>query len=54
MRVMMIKGDAEPGAAPSEELLTAMGSYNDELHKPSHDGAGAHHEGDRPLQVRPT
>jgi hypothetical protein len=32
MRVMlMIKGDREPGAAPSEELLTAMGSYNDEL-----------------------
>jgi hypothetical protein len=34
MRVMlMIKGDPEPGAAPSEELLTAMGSYNDELEK---------------------
>jgi hypothetical protein len=32
MRVMlMIKGDPQPGAAPSEELLTAMGSYNDEL-----------------------
>ena len=32
MRVMMmIKGDPEAGAAPSEELLTAMGSYNDEL-----------------------
>jgi hypothetical protein len=32
MRVMMmIKGDPEPGAAPSEELLAAMGSYNDEL-----------------------
>jgi hypothetical protein len=32
MRVMMmIKGDPEPGAAPSEELLTAMGRYNDEL-----------------------
>ena len=32
MRVMMmIKGDPAPGAAPSEELLTAMGSYNDEL-----------------------
>jgi hypothetical protein len=32
MRVMlMIKGDPEPGAAPSEELLTAMGSYNEEL-----------------------
>ena len=32
MRVMlMIKGDPEPGARPSEELLTAMGTYNDEL-----------------------
>jgi hypothetical protein len=32
MRVMLtIKGDPEPGAAPSEELLTAMGRYNDEL-----------------------
>ena len=29
--MMMIKGDPEPGAAPSEELLTAMGRYNDEL-----------------------
>jgi hypothetical protein len=32
MRVMMmIKGDPEAGAAPSEELLGAMGKYNDEL-----------------------
>ena len=32
MRVMlMIKGDPEPGAAPSEELFAAMGRYNDEL-----------------------
>jgi hypothetical protein len=32
MRVMlMIKGDPESGAVPSEELLTAMGRYNDEL-----------------------
>ena len=32
MRVMlMIKGDPEPGAAPSEELLAAMGRYNNEL-----------------------
>ena len=32
MRVMlMIKGDPEPGARPSEELLAAMGRYNDEL-----------------------
>jgi hypothetical protein len=34
MRVMlMIKGDPEPGAAPSDELLAAMGRYNDELRK---------------------
>jgi hypothetical protein len=32
VRVMLlIKGDPEPGAAPGEELLTAMGRYNDEL-----------------------
>ena len=32
MRVMlMIKGEPQPGAAPSEELLAAMGSYNDKL-----------------------
>ena len=32
MRVMlMIKGDPEPGATPSEELLTEMGRYNQEL-----------------------
>ena len=32
MRVMlMIKGDPQPGAAPSEELLAAMGRYNNEL-----------------------
>jgi hypothetical protein len=32
MRVMlMIKGDPQPGAAPSQELLAAMGRYNDEL-----------------------
>ena len=32
MRVMlMIKGDPEPGAMPSEELLAAMGKYNDQL-----------------------
>jgi hypothetical protein len=34
MRVMlMIKGDPQPGAAPSEELLAAMGRYNDDLQK---------------------
>ena len=32
MRVMLlIKGDPAPGARPSEELLAAMGKYNDEL-----------------------
>ena len=34
MRVMlMIKGDPDPGAVPSMELLTAIGKYNDELEK---------------------
>ncbi|HSZ43625.1 MAG TPA: YciI family protein [Trebonia sp.] len=34
MRVMlMIKGDPDPGAVPGEELLAAMGRYNDELEK---------------------
>ncbi len=34
MRVMfMIKGDPDSGAVPSEELLVAMGRYNDELRK---------------------
>ena len=32
MRVMlMIKGDPEPGATPSDELLAAMGRYNEDL-----------------------
>ena len=32
MRAMlMIKGDPEPGAQPSDELLSAMGRYNDQL-----------------------
>jgi hypothetical protein len=32
MRVMMlVKGDQEPGEVPSEELLAAMGRYNEEL-----------------------
>ena len=32
MRMMlMIKGDPAPGAAPSEELLSEMGRFNDEL-----------------------
>jgi hypothetical protein len=29
--ILLIKGDPEPGAVPSEELLGAMGRYNDEL-----------------------
>jgi hypothetical protein len=34
MRVMMfVKGDQEPGQLPSEELLAAMGRYNEELTK---------------------
>jgi hypothetical protein len=34
MRVMLItKGDPEPGAQPGEELLAAMGKYNEELMK---------------------
>jgi len=34
MRVMMmVKGDPEPGQLPSEDLLAAMGKYNEELAK---------------------
>jgi hypothetical protein len=34
MRVMMmVKGDQQPGELPSEELLAAMGKYNEELTK---------------------
>jgi hypothetical protein len=34
MRVMMfVKGDPEPGQLPSEEVLEAMGKYNEELSK---------------------
>jgi hypothetical protein len=29
--IMMVKGDQEPGELPSEELLAAMGKYNEEL-----------------------
>ena len=29
--MLTIKGDPQPGAAPSEELLGATGRYNDEL-----------------------
>jgi hypothetical protein len=31
--MMMIKGDPEPGALPSGQLLEAMGKYNEELTK---------------------
>jgi hypothetical protein len=31
--MMFIKGDPEPGQLPSEELLAAMGKYNEELAK---------------------
>jgi hypothetical protein len=31
--LMMIKGDSAPGQMPSEELLAAMGRYNEELAK---------------------
>jgi len=34
MRVLLlIKGDPDPGAAPSDALLAAMGRYNDELER---------------------
>jgi hypothetical protein len=34
MRVlMMVKGDQEPGELPREELMAAMGKYNEELTK---------------------
>ncbi len=34
MRVMMmVKGDPQPGQLPSDELLAAMGRYNEELAK---------------------
>jgi hypothetical protein len=31
--IMMVKGDPEPGQLPSEELLAAMGKYNEDLAK---------------------
>jgi hypothetical protein len=31
--MMMVKGDQEPGEVPSEQLLVAMDSYNEELRK---------------------
>jgi hypothetical protein len=34
MRVMLlIKGDPQPGAAPSEEPVGAVGSHNEELNR---------------------
>jgi hypothetical protein len=33
VRVMMIKGDREPGHLPSEEFLAQIGNYNQELSK---------------------
>jgi hypothetical protein len=34
MRVMLlIKEDPQPGAAPSEEPVRAVGSYNEELNR---------------------
>jgi hypothetical protein len=29
--MLLIKGDPEPGAMPSQELFEALGRYNDEL-----------------------
>ena len=49
MRVMlMIKGDPEPGAMPSDELLAAMEKYNDELREAGVliDLAGLHPSGE--------
>jgi hypothetical protein len=43
MRFMVIvraTKDSEPGALPSEELLTAMGKYNEELAKARHPARG--------------
>jgi hypothetical protein len=49
MRVMLlIKGDPEPGAMPSQELFEAMGRYNDELRDAGVllDLAGLHRSGE--------
>ncbi len=42
--MLMVKGDSEPGVTPSEELLAAMGKYNEELMKAGVllDGSGLH------------
>ncbi|MGH2653138.1 MAG: YciI family protein [Actinomycetota bacterium] len=64
MRVMMfVKGDPEPGALPSEELLEAMGKYNEELTKagvlldlsglhPSAEGVRVRFSGGKPTVIR--
>jgi hypothetical protein len=46
--MLMIKGDPEPGARPSDELLTAMARYNDELEEAGVlvDLAGLHPSGE--------
>jgi hypothetical protein len=31
--LMLVKGDPQPGQRPSEEILSAMGKYNEELAK---------------------
>src|SRR5437763_280345 len=49
MRMMlMIKGDPDPGAAPSDELLAAMSRYNEELEEAGVlvDLAGLHPSGE--------
>ena len=63
MRVMMfVKGDPEPGALPSEELLEEMGRFNEELTKagvlldlaglhPSAEGVRVRFSGGKPTVV---
>ena len=63
MRVMMfVKGDPQPGAVPSEELLDEMSRFNEELHKagvlldlaglhPSADGVRVRFSGGKPTVV---
>jgi hypothetical protein len=63
MRVMMfVKGDPEPGAVPSQELLEEMGRYSEELTKagvlldlaglhPSSEGMRVRFSGGKPTVV---
>ena len=62
--VLMIKGDPQPGAAPGEELLGAMGRYNDDLKQagvllelagllPSVQGGGSGFRGNRTVSAVP-